>query len=121
MEGETGPVETTPREALPPREPVPLDYVEETNQLTKKERHQLLMHTVQLYDDVWKLAGIRANQQANILVAYLTPRNKRLDLKTAISRHQVLLITIDDRGNTDVKEPKKRGPWRRLVAWLYGE
>lgn len=107
-----------------PGEP-PMDYLAEqharANELSKQERTQLLMETIQLFDDVWKLASIRANERNNWLTAYLVPRNKNLDLRTAISKRQVLIITIDEMGNTDIREPQKRGLWRRLTAWLIGE
>lgn len=102
-----------------------MDYLAEqrarANELSKQERTQLLMETIQLFDDVWKLASIRANERNNWLTAYLVPRNKNLDLRTAISKRQVLIITIDEMGNTDIREPQKRGLWRRLTAWLIGE
>ncbi len=105
---------------LPPREPPPpIDRpAPPPGELSKKERHQLLMHTIQLYDVEWKLGGIRADEQHKWLIAYLMPRNKRLDLKTALSRGRVLKITIDSRGNTDIQEPKKRGPFK-LFASLF--
>jgi len=88
--------------------------------LSIQERHQLLMRTVELYDDEWKLAGIRANEKKSRLEAYLTPRSKRIELREAISKNQVLIIMIDCQGNTDVREPKRQGPWRRLTTWLFG-
>ena len=45
--------------------------------MSKKERYQLLMHTIQLYEDNWKLASIRALPSR--MAAYLTPRNRHLD------------------------------------------
>ncbi|MBN1681466.1 MAG: hypothetical protein JW966_14390 [Anaerolineae bacterium] len=99
----------------------PFEHDMSANHLSYKERQELLIHTIQLYDDEWKLAGIRANLKKDWLVAYLVPRARRLDLRTAISRQQVLVITVDNRGNTDIKEPKKRGVWRMLTNWLYGQ
>ncbi len=121
-------------EPVSPREPVhqqpesyaatyPIQYAAQNpapGALSMQERQQLLMHTIQLYDDKWKLAGIRANQRKNWLQGYLTPRNKHIDLKEAISKNRVLIITIDSRGNTDINEPKKPGPWRRLTWWIFG-
>ncbi len=98
----------------------PTAMVDDAGRLPIQERQLLLMHTIQLYDDKWKLAGIRANQRKNWLQAYLTPRNKRVELKEAISRNQVLIITVDSRGNTEVKEPKKPRFWRRVINWLFG-
>lgn len=125
------PVETEPVSAREPVRRQQTEYVAQyavqyppadagPGMLSMQERQQLLMHTIQLYDDEWKLAGIRANQRKNWLQGYLTPRNKHLDLKDAISRNQVLIITIDSRGNTDINEPKKPGPWRRLTWWIFG-
>lgn len=108
-----------------PGEP-PIDSVAElrarTSELSKQERTQLLIDTIQLFDDVWKLASIRSNERNNWMIAYLVPRNKKhLDLRTAISKRQVMIITIDEMGNTDIREPQKRGLWQRLTAWLVGE
>jgi hypothetical protein len=89
--------------------------------LSMVERQQLLMHTVRLYNDQWKLAGIRSNPKNNWLIAYLTPKNRRLGLKEAISKNKVLIITIDIRGNTDINEPEKRGFFRTLTAWITGD
>jgi hypothetical protein len=92
-----------------------------TNELTKQERHELLMHTIQLYDDEWKLAGIRANEKNNWLIAYLVLRDRRIDLKTALKHQEAMVITIDSQGNTDIREPKKKGVWKSLTSWLTGE
>jgi len=127
----SAPVETEPVSAREPIRRQQPEYVAQyapqypaqdagPGMLSMQERQQLLMHTIQLYDDEWKLAGIRANQRKNWLQGYLTPRSKHLDLKEAISRNQVLIITIDSRGNTDINEPKKPGPWRRLTWWIFG-
>lgn len=98
------------------------DLRERNGGLSKQERTQLLIETIQLFDDVWKLASIRSNERNNWMIAYLVPRAKKnLDLRTAISRRQVLVITIDEMGNTDIREPQKRGLFRRLTAWLIGE
>jgi hypothetical protein len=97
-----------------------MDAAFELQELSTKERHQLLMHTIQLYDDRWKLAGVRANERKNRLEAYLVPRNKQVELKEAMSRNQALIIYIDSRGNTDVREPKKRSLLHRFLTWLFG-
>jgi hypothetical protein len=97
-----------------------MDAAYETQELSTQERHQLLMHTIQLYDDRWKLAGVRANERRNRLEAYLVLRNKHVELKEAMSRNEALIIFIDSRGNTDVREPKKRGLLRRFFTWLFG-
>jgi hypothetical protein len=97
-----------------------IDAAFELQELSTKERHQLLMHTIQLYDDRWKLAGVRANERKNRLEAYLVPRNKQVELKEAMSRNQALIIYIDSRGNTDVREPKKRSLLHRFLTWLFG-
>jgi hypothetical protein len=97
-----------------------IDAAFELQELSTKERHQLLMHTIQLYDDRWKLAGVRANERKNRLEAYLVPRNKQVELKEAMSRNQALIIYIDSRGNTDVREPKKRSLLHRFFTWLFG-
>jgi hypothetical protein len=89
--------------------------------LSIKERHQLLIHTISLYEDEWKLAGIRANPKNDHVQAFLIPRNRKYNLKEAISRNQALVITIDPRGNTEVKEPKKKGLLRRFISWLWGD
>ncbi|MBI5960447.1 MAG: hypothetical protein HY866_17025, partial [Chloroflexi bacterium] len=90
------------------------------NGLSLQERHQLLIHTIGLYSDEWKLAGIRANAQRNRLEAYLVPLNHHMDLKQAISKNIALLIMIDCQGNTDIREPKPKGPLRRLGGWFFG-
>jgi len=113
---------------VPPPPPIEPESVvnerqgaESDSEMTTQEQYELLLHNIQLYDDMWKLAGIRANEKNNWLTAYLIPRNKQMDLKTAISKNLVLIITIDNRGNTDIKEPRKRGFIRHLTGWLYGE
>lgn len=88
-------------------------------ELSKKERYQLLMHTVQLHEDDWKLASIRA-LPGNRMAAYLTPRNRHLDLRTAFNRQQILVITLDQLGNTDIKEPPPRNWLQRFLDWLRG-
>lgn len=93
----------------------------EPHALSVQERHQLLMRTIELYDDVWKLAGVRANPQRNRLEAYLVPRSKHMELKEASSRGQVLVITIDSRGNTDIREPRRRRWTERIMGWFFGE
>jgi hypothetical protein len=115
-----------PPSMQPPGEPLAalpdmLPQAEMAHNLSQRERHELLMHTIALYDEEWKLGGIRANEHANWLVAYLTPRGKHIDLKTAIKKRQALIIAIDNLGNTNIKEPKKRGLWRLLTSWLYGD
>jgi hypothetical protein len=97
-----------------------IDVAFEPQELSTQERHQLLMHTIQLYGDYWKLAGIRANERRNRLEAYLVPRNKQIELKEAMSKNQALIIFIDNRGNTDVREPKKRGLLHRFFTWVFG-
>jgi hypothetical protein len=91
-----------------------------TGGLMKQEQYQMLMQSIQLYGDEWKLATIRSDAKSNRLIAYLVPRNKRLDLKTAISKQKVLRIMIDSRGNTDIQEPTRRGPLGLLTAWFRG-
>ena len=90
-------------------------------ELSKQERHQLLMTTIRLYEQAWKLASIRSNPHNHALAAYLIPRRKRISLKAAISRNQVLIITIDSRGNTNVREPEQRGLFRSLTSWILGD
>ncbi len=101
-------------EPLPPAVPAP-------DSLSIQERHQLLIHTISLYEAEWKLAGIRANPKNDRLQAFLIPRGRKYDLKEAMSRNQALVITIDPRGNTEIKEPKKAGPLKRFVRWLWGD
>lgn len=110
--------EPTPEsETKPYRAAMPAPYPSDSGELTMQQRYENLMHTIKLYDE-WKLGGIRAHH--NRLQAYLTPYGKKLELKEAIAKNQVLIISIDHRGNTDVKEPKCPGPWQRLTAWLFG-
>ena len=90
-------------------------------ELSKQEQQLLLMHTIQLYDDEWRLSCIRTTSPKGWLVAYLTPRDKSLTLQQAISKQVALRIKVDSRGNTDVSLPKKRGFLRRLITWLRGE
>jgi hypothetical protein len=108
------------RAPVPEPEPEP-PAAPEPFRLSIKERHQLLIHTISLYETDWKLAGIRANPKNDHVQAFLTPRNRKYNLKEAISRNQALMITIDPRGNTEIKEPKKRGLLRRFINWLWGE
>lgn len=103
----------SPRHAVYDPEP-------EADMLTMQERYILLMRTIELHDDVWRLASIRSNEAKERLEAYLIPRNKRLELKEAIHRNQFMVITIDRLGNTSIKEPKREGPLRRLLRWLFG-
>jgi len=62
-----------------------------------------------------------ANPKNDRLQAFLIPRTRKYDLKEAMSRNQALVITIDPRGNTEIKEPKKNGPLKRLIHWLWGD
>jgi hypothetical protein len=105
---ESAPASSTPTPAM------------STGEMSRQEQYQLLIHNIQLRDDEWKLLNIRANSSKNWLVAYLVPRNKQIDLKKAISTQQVLTITIDARGNTEVREPQRRSLPRRLFAWVFG-
>jgi hypothetical protein len=82
-------------------------------ELSKAERHQLLIDTIKLYDEEWQLARIWARGETNWLVAYLVPRAKRMDLNTALRKNKALTIIIDSRGNTQVKLPKRR-------KWFFG-
>ena len=108
------------REPEPAPEPEP-PAVPGPFRLSIKERHQLLIHTIALYETEWKLAGIRANPKNDHLQAFLIPRNRKYNLKEAISRNQALVVTIDPRGNTEVKEPKKKGLLKRFIHWLWGD
>jgi hypothetical protein len=108
------------REPEPAPEPEP-SAMPAPFRLSIKERHQLLIHTIALYETEWKLAGIRANPKNDYLQAFLIPRNRKYDLKEAISRNQALVVTIDPRGNTEVKEPKKKGLLKRFIHWLWGD
>jgi len=85
-----------------------------------QERYILLMRAIELHDDVWRLASIRANEEKDRLEAYLIPRNKRMELKQAIHRNQFMVITIDRLGNTTIKQPRREGLLRRLWHWLFG-
>ncbi len=89
------------------------------NELSKKERYQLLMETVQYYEDHWKLASIRT-LHGNRMAAYLTPCKKHLDLKSALARQQVMVIWLDQHGNSDIKEPRPRSLIQRFLDWLRG-
>jgi len=112
-------VEYYDRPVASPRHAV-YDPEPESNMLTMQERYILLMRTIELHDDAWRLASIRSNEAKERLEAYLIPRNKRLELKEAIHRNQFMVITIDRLGNTTIKEPKREGPLRRLLRWLFG-
>jgi len=114
--------EVAPRPAapLPFRGAAPGELPEEAQELSVQERHQLLIHMIELYDDLWKLAGIRANEKKDRLEAYLIPRTQRVELKEAISKNLALIITIDSRGNTDIREPKSKSAWRKFTTWLFG-
>lgn len=100
--------------------PSPVQTVEDTGRLSIQERHELLIHTIRLYDEEWKLARIYANPKNDRLQAFLLPRDKQIDLKDAISKNQALIIMIDPRGNTEIKEPKKRGLLKKIFGWLFG-
>lgn len=89
-------------------------------ELSRQDQYLLLMHTIQLYDDDWRLANIRTSSKKNWLVAFLIPRNKAIDLQQALKKQIVLRITVDSRGNTDVAMPKRRGLLGRLLNWLRG-
>ncbi|MBN1203166.1 MAG: hypothetical protein JXJ20_15050 [Anaerolineae bacterium] len=82
---------------------------------------QMLMHAVELHDDEWRLAGIHADERKRALIAYLVPRNTRMDLKTAYSRRQVKRIMIDSRGNTAIQDPPRRGFFGLFRSWLFGD
>ena len=110
-----------PQEQAPPpvsRQPQPDAY--NAGELTRQEQYQSLMQSIQLYEADFRLAKIWANARANRLEAYLLPRDKQMELKTAISREQVLIITIDRRGNTNIKEPRPPRFWQRVIGWFYG-
>jgi hypothetical protein len=104
---------SSPRQAIYDPEP-------EADMLTMQERYILLMRTIELHDDVWRLASIRSNEAKERLEAYLIPRNKRMELKEAIHRNLFMVITIDRLGNTMIKEPRREGPLRRMLRWLFG-
>ena len=89
------------------------------NELSKKERYQLLIQTVHHYEDKWNLASIRM-LRGDRMAAYLTPCKQRLDLKTALNRQQVMVISLDKHGNTDIKTPPRRSLWQRFIDWLRG-
>lgn len=89
--------------------------------LSIHERHQLLIHTIRLHERKWRLAVIRANPKNDRLQAFLVPINKKIELKEAISKNLVMVITIDVYGNIEVKKPKHLGPLRRILNWLVGE
>lgn len=120
---------TYPEEEVTPRGAVlPSDALEMQPQsapilppgfLSKKERYQMLMQTVQYYEGQWKLASIRM-LRGDRMAAYLTPRKRRLDLKTAINRQQVMVISLDQNGNADIKEPPRRSVIQRFIDWLRG-
>lgn len=113
------PTPAQPIEVEPAHEP-PAPPPPAAHSLSPQERHQLLIQAIQLYKEDWRLAGIRAKPKPDWLVAYLVPRRSRLDLGQAISKRQVLVITVDRRGNTDINEPKRRGLWGTFISWLYG-
>lgn len=100
--------------------PTGYDPEPESNMLTMQERYILLMRTIELHNDDWRPASIRSNEAKERLEAYLIPRNKRMELKEAIHRNRFMVITIDRLGNTTIKEPKREGPLRRLLRWLFG-
>jgi hypothetical protein len=109
------PIDTTPSREPPTNDPPPV-----SRDLTYQERQQLLMQAIQLFHEDWKLASIRPKPDRDLLIAYLTPRRSQMDLRMAISKQQVLVITVDHRGKTDIREPKRRGLWGTLISWLYG-
>jgi hypothetical protein len=104
----TGPVITAP--------PLPIS----PGGLSVQDRYQILIDAIRLYSDEWKLAGIRSNANRNRLEAYLVPLNHPIDLKQAISKNVALVIFIDAYGNTDIREPKSKGPLRWLKDLLFG-
>lgn len=83
-----------------------------------KERHQLLTRTIALYDKKWQLAGIKADERRNLLIAYLVPSSRPMDINTAYAKNRLLIVAIDDRGNTHITPPRKASLWRRLAAWI---
>lgn len=105
----------------PAAPPPPEEEILGPGELTKQELHGLLMRTVEHYRDRWQLASIRVYPDRRMLVAYLTPRQKPMGLKEAISKRKVMVVSIDCRGNTDIKTPRKRGWLRSLVAWIAGD
>lgn len=126
--------ESRPQEYAPEAAPATTAYYEppsrarhpayepdpEPETLSMQERYILLMRAIELHDDVWRLASIRANEEKDRLEAYLIPRNKRIELKQAIHRNQFMVITIDRLGNTTIKQPRREGLLRRLWHWLFG-
>ncbi len=112
--------DTQPRLRVPLPKPAPLP-MSDPDVLSIQERHELLIHTISLYEDRWRLAGIQANPKTNRLQAYLLPRNRQIDLKEAISKDLALSITVDPRGSTIVKEPKSHGLFARIKRWLWGD
>lgn len=109
------------RERVHERQRLELEQNGATGAMTMQERYPLLLHAIGLYDDKWKLASIRANQQRDRLEAYLTPRNKRLELKEAIQKNRYMVIIIDSMGNTHIREPRRRRLLRRIFDWLFGD
>ena len=101
------------RDARQTSAPVGRAAKSQDEELSKAERHQILIDTIKLYDEDWQLARIWARGETNWLVAYLVPRDKRMDLSTALRKNKALTIIIDSRGNTQVKLPKRR-------KWFFG-
>jgi hypothetical protein len=111
-EPEPEPVQTYPEPAIY-REPAyssepRVDRSAAPGELPKQVLHQMLFETIRLYNEEWQLARIVASAERKWLVAYLTPRNKRIDLKTALNKQKAMKITIDSKGNTAIEEPKRR-------------
>jgi hypothetical protein len=115
--GQEAPDDAEPRQPWldPHRTPTRLERAAQPydEELSKAERHQILIDTIKLYDEDWQLARIWARGETNWLVAYLVPRDKRMDLNTALRKNKALTIIIDSRGNTQVKLPKRR-------KWFFG-
>lgn len=94
--------------AAPAKAPEPIpepEEVEVPGELSKADRQRLLRETVGEYED-WKLAVVQS--EANRTVAYLVPRGEHVDLTTATSKHQVLIISIDQFGDIEVQPPRRK-------------
>jgi hypothetical protein len=89
-------------------------------ELSRRERHALLVQTVQQYQSDWRLAGIRASEDDNHLIAYFVPRHKPVKLQTALRTHQALIITLNSAGHRVITPPQRVPLWRRLLARWFG-
>lgn len=88
--------------------------------LSVQEQYDILLHTIALYKTDWKLSCVRAHEESGRLKAFLISRHHPMSIREAHERDQLLIITVDTEGNTEIREPAGRNPKSGRWRWLWG-